>query len=91
VASVVSIAFDDSEANIREFFEEFGGDWPIVAEDALPIAVDYGVVAVPESAVVAPNGKIIRKLIGGVRKVDLEAVMAGWLQEQEDQQQEQAP
>jgi cytochrome c biogenesis protein CcmG, thiol:disulfide interchange protein DsbE len=85
VATVVSIAFDDTEANIREFFDEFGGDWPIIAEDALPIAVDYGVPAVPESAVVAPDGKVITKLIGGVRKVDLEAVMASWLQEQEDQ------
>jgi cytochrome c biogenesis protein CcmG, thiol:disulfide interchange protein DsbE len=85
VASVVSISFDDTEANIREFFGEFGGDWPIVVEDPLPIAVDYGVAAVPESAVVAPDGKVITKLIGGVRKVDLEAVMASWLQEQEDQ------
>ena len=91
VATVVSIAFDDTEANIREFFDEFGGEWPIIAEDALPIAVDYGVPAVPESAVVAPNGKVITKLIGGIRKVDLEAVMASWLQEQEEQQQEQAP
>ncbi len=83
VGSVVSIVFDDTEANIRAFFDEFGGDWPIIAEDSLPIAVDYGVPLVPESAIVAPNGIVIRKLIGGVRKSDIEAVMASWLAEQE--------
>lgn len=79
-ATIVSVAFDDSASNIRSFFEEFGGDWPVVASDTGSIAVDYGVPQVPESVVVAPTGEVIRKLIGGVRQGDLEAVIQGWLE-----------
>lgn len=82
VASIVSVAFDDTAANIRDFFEEFGGDWPIIAEDTGPVAVDYSVPLVPESVVIAPTGEVITKLLGGVRQSDLEAVMGQWQQEQ---------
>lgn len=82
VASVVSVAFDDTAANIRDFFEEFGGDWPIITEDTGSIAVDYSVPLVPESVVIAPTGQVITKLLGGIRQSDLETVMGQWQQEQ---------
>ena len=81
LATVVSIAFDDSVDNIRAFFDEFGGDWPVLATDTGPLAVDYGVPLVPESAVVAPTGEVITKLIGGIRREDLETVIAQWQDE----------
>ncbi|GJM37132.1 MAG: hypothetical protein DHS20C19_04990 [Acidimicrobiales bacterium] len=77
-ATVVSVAFDDQPANIREFFEDFGGDWPVIAEDTGPMAVDYGVALVPESAIVAPTGEVIEKLIGGVTRAQIEQVIAEW-------------
>jgi len=78
-ATVVSIAFDDQLQNIRDFFTEFGGEWPILATDTAALAVDYGVPLVPESILVAPDGEVIRKLRGGVTQSDLEAVMQSWL------------
>ncbi|MDW3219371.1 MAG: redoxin family protein [Acidimicrobiales bacterium] len=77
-ATVVSVAFDDQPDNIREFFEEFGGAWPVIAEDTGPVAVDYGVALVPESAIVAPTGEVIEKLIGGVTRAQIEQVIAEW-------------
>jgi cytochrome c biogenesis protein CcmG/thiol:disulfide interchange protein DsbE len=77
-ASVVSVAFDDRLDNIRSFFDEFGGDWPILGSDTAPLAVDYGVALVPESIVVAPNGEVVKKLLGGVSQAQLEAVMQSW-------------
>ena len=77
-ATIVSVAFDDEPSNIREFFEEFGGDWPVLATDTGPIAVAYGVPLVPESVLIAPDGEVITKLLGGIRKVDLEAVIQQW-------------
>ena len=78
VASVVSVAFDDQPSRIIEFFEEMGGDWPVIAEDTGPMAVDYGVALVPESAIVAPTGEVITKLIGGVTRAQIEQVIAEW-------------
>ena len=74
----MSVAFDDQPSRIIEFFEEMGGDWPVIAEDTGPMAVDYGVALVPESAIVAPTGEVITKLIGGVTRAQIEQVIAEW-------------
>lgn len=65
-AEVVSVVFDDTTTAVEEFFSEFGGDWPVVVGDTGTIALDYGVVAVPESYLVAPSGVIAWKAVGGV-------------------------
>lgn len=82
IASVVSVAFDDNPERIRDFFAEFGGDWPVIADDTGPMAVDYGVPLVPESAIVAPTGEIVTKLIGGVTRAQLESIIAEWQEAQ---------
>lgn len=72
-ATVVSVAFDDSAENVARFFTENGGDWPVLVEDTGGIAVRYGVTGVPESYLVAPNGVVASKFIGGLRAADLDA------------------
>jgi cytochrome c biogenesis protein CcmG/thiol:disulfide interchange protein DsbE len=74
-ASVVSVAFDDSADNVREFFAENGGEWPVLVEDTGSFAISYGVTGVPESYLVAPSGIIALKIIGGVEQADLESVI----------------
>lgn len=71
-AIVVSVAFDDSATNVRQFFEDNGGDWAVITGETGSIAVDYGVTAVPESYLVAPSGVVAAKLIGGVTAADLD-------------------
>ena len=74
-ATIVSIAFDDSAANVTRFFAEHGGDWPVLVEDTGGIAVRYGVTGVPESYLVAPTGVVASKFVGGVRADDLDSVI----------------
>jgi cytochrome c biogenesis protein CcmG, thiol:disulfide interchange protein DsbE len=65
-AAVVSVVYDESDlGRVRDFFVERGGDWPVLSDGLLP-AVDYGVVKVPESYLVAPNGVVVQKYTGGV-------------------------
>ncbi|HBU03924.1 MAG TPA: hypothetical protein DEA70_05500 [Acidimicrobiaceae bacterium] len=71
-AIVVSVAFDDASANVRDFFLANGGDWPVISTDTGSIAIDYGVTAVPESYLVAPSGVVAAKLIGGITQDDLD-------------------
>ena len=80
-ATVVSVAFDDSTANVREFFIESGGDWPVITTDTGSVAVAYGVTAVPESYLVAPSGIVAAKLIGGVTADDLDSQIEQLLSE----------
>ena len=65
-AVVVSLAFDDRSVAVDDFFARNGGDWPVLIDDTGPIAIDYGVSGVPESYLIAPNGRVVRKVIGGV-------------------------
>ena len=78
---VVSIAFNDNPEDIEEFFEEHGGDWPVLVEGAgdrsvNSVAVSWGVTSLPESFFVAPNGVVIYKFTGGVTYQDLQFVLS---------------
>ncbi len=74
-ATVVSVAFDEPAPVIEEFFATNGGDWPVVADSA-GIPLDWGVVKLPESFLVAPDGTVVEKLEGGVTTEQLEALMS---------------
>ncbi len=65
-ARIVSVVFDDTDANVRRFFEVNGGDWPVLVEGAGEAAIAYGVTGVPESYLVAPSGVVVWKQLGGV-------------------------
>ena len=72
---VVSVAFDDRASAVEAFFRERGGDWPVLAAATGGIAVDWGVVAVPESYLVAPSGHVAAKVIGGVDHNGLDSLL----------------
>ena len=65
-AQLVSIVFSDTEANARSFFAERGGDWPVIATDAGPFTIRYGVAAAPETFVIDPFGVVQAKFIGAI-------------------------
>lgn len=74
-AVLVSVLFDDNPDTAREYFEDNGGDWPLVIDGTGTISTTYGVPQVPETYVVAPNGRVAVKLIGGVTQDGLERVI----------------
>ena len=74
--SIVSVSFNDQPAAVRDFFRANGGDWPVIAEGNAQIALDYGVIKLPESYLVAPSGVIVDKFSGGVRASELDAVIS---------------
>ena len=76
-AAVVSVLFDDDVDDAAQFFEDNGGDWPVVLDDA-GLAARYGVTKVPETYLVAPSGRVVEKLIGGVTQEGLERIIAGY-------------
>ncbi len=74
-AAVVSVVFDDQVDNVRQFFAEQGGDWPVLTDPDGRIALSYAVAKVPESYLIAPDGTVISKLVGGVTAAGLERVL----------------
>lgn len=75
-ASVVSVVFDSRTAQVREFFAENGGEWPVVLDPDGRTALEYGVSGVPESYLVAPDGTVLWKIEGGVTAGELEQLLA---------------
>lgn len=75
-ASVVSILFDDEPEEAREIFAKKGGDWPVVIDDEGAVGVAYGVARVPESFLVAPDGTVVQRLVGGVTRAQLDGLLA---------------
>ena len=72
---IVSVAFDDAAKSVASFFKKNGGDWPVLASDTARIAVDWGVVAVPESYLVSPAGFVSAKIVGGVKRAEIENLL----------------
>jgi cytochrome c biogenesis protein CcmG/thiol:disulfide interchange protein DsbE len=75
-AQVVSVAFNDAPEDIEAFFAERGGDWPVLAEGTDPIVLNYGVVKLPESYLVAPDGTIVAKMIAGITADEVDGIIA---------------
>jgi cytochrome c biogenesis protein CcmG, thiol:disulfide interchange protein DsbE len=65
-AELYTIVNDDSDEAVRAFFDEFGGEWPIVRDDDARIAVDYGIAKVPETWLISPTGVVAQRFTGQV-------------------------
>ncbi len=63
-AEVVSVAFQDQSAALKSFFEKNGGDWPVIVDDTSNTALTFGITGIPESFIVAPNGRVVEHFNG---------------------------
>jgi cytochrome c biogenesis protein CcmG/thiol:disulfide interchange protein DsbE len=73
--AILGVTFSDSAANARAFLTRTGASWDAVADPNGAIAVRYGVGNPPESFVVAPDGKVIGAIVGGVTAAALDALV----------------
>lgn len=75
-ASVLGVAFDDSPSAARSFLRSTGAVWPAVADPGGQVALAYGVSAPPETYLVAPDGRVVAKLVGAVTAARLNQLVA---------------
>ncbi|NLA36197.1 MAG: redoxin family protein [Actinobacteria bacterium] len=74
-ASVVSIAYQDTPEKVAQFFADNGGDWAVLNAEDTRLVVEFGVVAMPESYLVAPDGTVLHKFVGNLTAAQVEAEM----------------
>ena len=74
-AQVLAVIFDDEPARVKRFFDERGGDWPVMADPSGKVALDYGVRGPPESFLISPEGTVISRIIGEVTTEGLVALV----------------
>ena len=75
-AAVVGVVYSDSVQAVKEFRADEGGDWPMLTDPRGRIALDFGVAGVPESYLIDPDGRIAAKILGGIRAVDFDRLLA---------------
>ena len=74
-ATVLAVVFDDTAANVAEYFAKNGGDWPVVDDPRGKVALDWGVRGPPESFLVDPDGFVLFKITGEVDADGLERLL----------------
>jgi cytochrome c biogenesis protein CcmG/thiol:disulfide interchange protein DsbE len=57
---------NDDAGTVRAFYEENGGDWPVLRDDDGGIAIDFGVAKVPETWIIDPDGVVRLRVISEV-------------------------
>ena len=75
-AGIVGVIFDDTPGNVRRFFSELGGNWPVIADPGGRIALDYGVRGPPESFLIDRSGYVIAKIVGASTADGLDRLIA---------------
>lgn len=68
---VVGITVNDSPSASRAYAREMGGDWPLLVDDGSRTALEYGVYGVPETFVIAPDGRVAHRTVGPVTYEDI--------------------
>lgn len=61
---LVSVVFEDKAERVDQFFDDNGGDWPVLIGDTGRIATEFGVTAMPETYLISPSGRVVTKWIG---------------------------
>jgi cytochrome c biogenesis protein CcmG/thiol:disulfide interchange protein DsbE len=75
-AEVLAVIFDDDVPSVRSYFEDNGGDWPVLDDPRGKVALDFGVRGPPESFLIDPNGFVVSRIVGEVRTEALENLLA---------------
>ena len=67
----LGVAIWDQEDNVRDFVDELGVPYPNIMDDKGAIAIDYGVIKLPEKFFVDRDGNLARKFSGPTEPDDL--------------------
>ena len=65
-AELYTIINRGTDESVQAFFDDNGGDWPIVRDPDGGVSIDFGVVQVPETWIIDPNGVIRARYPGKV-------------------------
>lgn len=74
-ASVLGVIYQDSVSNAVHFLRSYGATWPAVADGDGTIAAEYGVDDPPEAFVIAPSGRVVAWIPGGVTEAGLSQIV----------------
>ncbi len=77
----LGVVYNDEAANIRQYIRQLGGQfYPALLDHGQQVAIDYGLVGVPETFFIEPDGTVRRKVFSVVDEpllvTEIEAMLA---------------
>lgn len=73
---ILAVIYDDEVARVRQFFEEKGGDWPVIDDPRGRASLELGVRGPPESFLIAPDGTVLTRFVGEVVADQVDEILA---------------
>jgi cytochrome c biogenesis protein CcmG/thiol:disulfide interchange protein DsbE len=64
--AVLGVVYGDTASNAAAFERQVGATWPSVIDPGEQIAISYGVDDPPQSFLIAPDGRVVDRILGGV-------------------------
>jgi cytochrome c biogenesis protein CcmG, thiol:disulfide interchange protein DsbE len=80
-ATLLSVTFGEPVEDSIAFMEELGGDWPVLLDQDGAAAVSFGVLSIPESFIIAPDGIVIERVAGATTKAQLESIIFEYIEQ----------
>lgn len=76
--AALGVDIDENAADGRAFLVRYGVGWPAIENPggSKSVALAYGVIDPPESFLVAPDGKVVAAIAGGVTVTSLDRLLA---------------
>lgn len=75
-ASMLSVVFNDTAGAARSYQAKIGVTWPTLADSTGSLALAFGARENPTSFVIAPNGRVLTAILGGVTTSGLDQIVA---------------
>lgn len=73
--SVLGVVYGDTAENAAAFERQVGATWPSLVDPGEQIAISYGVDDPPQSFLVAPDGRVADRILGGVTVAGLDRLV----------------
>lgn len=78
----LGVVYNDEATAVRTYIRQLGGQsYPALMDEGQRVAIDYGLVGVPETFFIAPDGKVRRKVFSAVDETILVTEIEAMLDE----------
>lgn len=74
---LIGVIHADSVSAVDAYARSHEVSWPLLEDPAGNIAAAFGLPGLPQSVVIAPDGRLVTRLTGGVTASELDRVIAG--------------
>ena len=75
-AAILGVVYQDDDGSVRSFIHDHHVTWPLLAYRTIDQANAYGIAGIPVTFLIAPDGRVAAKALGGLRAGQIDTLLA---------------